>query len=209
MHSAAGKHSKWSRIDAAGIGVCAVMSLLWYGITISPLLEQRSRTADLRHQIRDQQQKAEQLKVAVASVQQQLETVRGELSAGNIQLDSAAHINRRIAELTDFFTDCMLHIDDVQTGRISSGLQCDLVPITIVGRGAYPQCVRFLHGLCSRFPDMSVMRIEFRGTPARTTQAEQFRFEMFWYTAPNSAVRSAASAGTRHPVAFAAWGQME
>ena len=96
----------------------------------------------------------------MASTQQQLEVVRRELAMNGLELDSAAHINKRIAVLTEFFADCTLHIDDVQTGRICSGLQCDLVPITIVGRGAYPQCVRFLHRLCSTFPDMSVMRIE-------------------------------------------------
>jgi Tfp pilus assembly protein PilO len=192
MQSAVTQH-RWSRIDAAGVGVCALLSLLWYFITISPLLEQRSRTAGLRREIQDQQQTAEQLKTAMVSAQQQLETVGRELSTNGVQLDSAAHINQRIAELTDFFTTCTLHIDDVQTGRISSGLQCDLVPITIVGRGPYPQCVRFLHGLCSTFPDMSVMRIEFRGAPGPAAQPEQFRFEMFWYAAPNSAVQGVAS----------------
>jgi hypothetical protein len=209
VYSATVKQGRWSRIDAAGIGACAVISLLWYVMTISPLLEQRSRTADLRHEIGDQRQKAEQLKDAMASAQQQLETVRRELAAGGVQLDSAAHINRRIAVLTEFFTDCALHIDDVQTGRISRGLQCDLVPITIVGRGAYPQCIRFLRGLSSTFPDMSVMRIEFRGTPAPVTQPEQFRFEMFWYAAPNSAVQSLASERIRNLVASGAWVQTE
>jgi hypothetical protein len=199
------KQSRWSRIDAAGIGACAAISLLWYLITISPLLEQRSRTADLRHQIREQQEKAEQLRTAMASAQRQWEAVREELAASEVQLDSAAHINRRIAALTEFFTDCTLHIDDVQTGRISSGPQCDLVPITIVGRGPYSQCVRFLHGLCSTFPDMSVMRIEFRGAPAPAAQPEHFRFEMFWYAAPNSAVQSVASDTTRNLGVSGAW----
>lgn len=209
MPSTTVKYGRWSRIDAAGIAICVLMSLLWYMITVSPLLEQRARTVDLRREIRDQRHKTEQLKTAMASAQQQLETVRQELSTSAVELDSAAHINRRIADLTEFFTDCTLHIDDIQTGRVSTGLQCDLVPITIVGRGAYTQCIRFLHGLCAQFPDMSVMRIEFRGTPGPTTRAEQFRFEMFWYAAPNSAVRSAASERVQELVASTAWDQTE
>jgi len=205
MRVATIKQGGLTRIDAAGIGICVLISLAWYVTTISPLLEQRSRAADLRRQIEEQQHKAGQLKAGMATAQRQWEVVRKELATNDVQLDSAAHINRRIAVLTEFFSNCDLHIDDVQTGRISGGLQCDLVPITVVGRGAYPQCIRFLHGLCSTFPDMSVMRIELRGTPAPVAQPEKFRFDMFWYAAPNSAVRSTASESTRSPVASGTW----
>lgn len=185
MHASSGKQSRWSRIDAAGAGVCILISLLWYLTTISPLLKQQARTADLRRKITERKQESEQLKTATTVARRQLEAARLELETNGIELDSAAHINKRIAGLTDFFSDCTLHIDDVQTGRISTGLQCDLVPITIVGRGDYPHCVQFLHGLSSTFPDMSMMRIEFRGTPAPVSQPEQFRFDMFWYAATN------------------------
>jgi hypothetical protein len=168
-----------------GIGVCVAITLLWYAATISPLIRQQSLTADLRGRIRDQQRTTERTKAATVAAQQQLQVVRQELAAGGIRLDSAVHINTRIARLTEFFSECALHVDDIQTGRIRSGLQCDLVPIAIVGRGAYPPCVRFLHKLCSAFPDMSVMQVEFRGAPAREVRPQQFRFEMFWYAVPN------------------------
>lgn len=193
----------------AGIGACALISLLWYATTISPLLRQRATTAELRHQIQGRQQKSQDLRAAMASAQQQLEIVRRELAAGGLQLDSAAHINKRIAVLTEFFAECALHIDDVQTGRICSGLQCDLVPITIVGRGAYPQCVRFLHQLSSTLPDMRVTLVEFKGTPARAAESQQFRFEMFWYAAPNSGIPNTAMENDRRLVASGLWGLVE
>jgi hypothetical protein len=201
MRSAKSNRTRWTRIDVIGVGVCAVISLLWYLTTVNPLLAQRLRTADLRRQIRDQQQKTEELKIAMASAHQQLGAVRRDLAASGVELDRAAHINRRIALLTEFFAGCDLHVDDVQTGRICKGLQCDLVPITLVGRGAYDQCVRFLHGLCATFPDMSVMRIEFKGNPSPSAPSEQFRFEMFWYAAPDSSARSEAAAETRRLLA--------
>lgn len=194
------RRHRWTRIDAVGIGVCVAITLLWYAATISPLIRQRSLTADLRGRIRDQQRTTERTKAATVAAQQQLQVVRQELAAGGIRLDSAAHINTRIARLTEFFTECALHIDDIQTGRTCSGLQCDLVPIAIVGRGAYTQCVRFLHRLSSAFPDMSVTRVEFRGVPAREIQPQQFRFEMFWYAATNGAAWDDAS----RPVGLAA-----
>lgn len=193
VQSAAIKSGSVLGIHAAGVGVCVAISLLWYATTVGPLLRQRSLAAEQQQKIQTQQQKAEEMRNALASVQRQLRTVQQELAAGAIQLDSAAQINRRMAALTEFFAERALHIDDVQTGRTYSGLQCDLVPITIVGRGDYTQCVRFLHKLCSVFPDMSVMRVELRGLgdsglrtlPGSVATAQQFRFELFWYTAPH------------------------
>lgn len=192
MHLTTGKQGSFPGIDAAGVGVCALISLLWYLTTLSPLLEQRSITGGLRQEIGNRQLKAEERKAAIAAATQQLAAVRQELSTSGVRLDSAAYINKRIAGLTELFASCALHIDDVQTGQVCNGLQCDLVPITFVGRGAYPQCVRFLHGLPSLFPDMSVMRIEFTGSPARTAEPERFRFEMFWYAAPRNAAQAVA-----------------
>ncbi|MEN6333535.1 MAG: hypothetical protein ABFE01_04695 [Phycisphaerales bacterium] len=184
-----GKRTRWCRIDAVGLGVCVTISLLWYLTTVNPLLAQRLRTAELRREIRDLQGQTDELRVAKASARQLLTAVRKDLDAGGVELDLAAHINKRIAMLTEFFAGCDLHIDDVQTGRVCRGLQCDLVPITFVGRGPYGQCIRFLHGLCGTFPDMSVLRIDLKGNPSPAAPPEQFQFEMFWYAAPDSAAR--------------------
>jgi Tfp pilus assembly protein PilO len=208
MQPATGKPGGVLGIDAAGVGVCALISLLGYAAIVGPVLQQRSLAAEQQQKIHLQQQKAEEMRNALTLVQRQMTTVQEELAAGTIQLDSAAQINRRMAALTEFFAECGLHIDDVQTERTYSGLQCDLVPITIVGRGGYVQCVRFLHRLCSVFPDMSVTQIEIRGTGhpgpgstpsmgdvspagvrtawAGSSTAQQFRFGLFWYTAPTS-----------------------
>lgn len=189
MPSTTVKPSGLPAIDAAGLAVFLAISSLWYVTTLRPLLEQRSVVAGLHQEIEDRERRSEDLKTAAAAATRQLTAVRQELSAGGVDLDSAAHINRRIARLTEFFAGCALHIDDVQTGAVSSGLQCDLVPMTFVGRGTYPQCVRFLHGLPAQFADMSVMRVELTGIPSRTVEPERFRFEMFWYAAPDSAAR--------------------
>lgn len=192
-----------------GLGLCAAISLLWYLTTVNPLLAQRLRTADLRRQIRDLERQTEEVKAAKASASQLLAAVRRDLDAGGFDLDRAANINRRIALLTEFFGGCALHVDDVKTGRICRGLQCDLVPITIVGRGDYGHSIRFLHGLCKTFPDMSVMRIDLKGNPSPTAPPEQFQFEMFWYAAPDSTARADVSAGARELLASSLGGLVE
>jgi Tfp pilus assembly protein PilO len=178
-------------IDAMGAGVCVLASLLGYVALVNPLLQKRSAATGLERELQTRQQKVAEAQAAVAAAQERLTTARQQLAAGAIQLESSAHINKRIAGMTEFFSGCELHVDDVRTGRVSGGAQYDLVPITILGRGGHRQCVTLLHGLCSKYPDMSVMRIEFSANPAETAGSGRFRFELFWYAAPGGPAQKA------------------
>ncbi len=180
--------SKWGGllwIDAAGIGACVLVSLIGYMTLVHPLLQKRAAAAGMQREMETRQQKASELEAAVAAAKERLTAARQQLAAGAVQLEPATHINRRIAGVTEFFSGCELHVDDVQTGRVSGGLQYDLVPITILGRGGHRQCVQLLHGLCSKYPDMSVMRLELSGNPAESAGSGKFRFELFWHAAPS------------------------
>lgn len=191
---AASMKSKWGGllwIDATGAGVCLLASLLGYVALVNPLLQKRSVATGLQRELETRQQKVAEVQANVAAAQERLATAKQQLAAGAIQLESAAHLNKRIAGMTEFFSGCALHVDDVQTGRVSNGAQYDLVPITILGRGGHGQCVKLLHGLCSKYPDMSVMRIEFSANPAEAADSGKFRFELFWYAAPSGAAAKA------------------
>ena len=85
-------------------------------------------------------------------------------------------------------------------GEMCRGLHCDVIPITIVGRGAYERYGRFLHGLGSAFPDMSVVEIELTGNPAQAEQSETFRFELLWYAL--SEMQVAGALPTKLPGSF-------
>ena len=186
------RESRLLWIDAAGIGVCVLASVAGYMALVNPFLQTRSAATDLCREMETRHKKVAELESSVAMVKDRLDAAQQQLATGAIQLESAAHINKRIAGVTEFLSRCDLHVDDVQTGRVSSGLQYDLVPITIVGRGAYAQCVKLLQGLCSKYPDMSVMRIELAGSPTERAETEKFRFELFWYAAPGKPAPKAA-----------------
>jgi len=109
--------------------------------------------------------------VALAQGQDRLETLKDELASGSVTLDSTTHINKRIAGLASFFAECKLEVDDVRTGEMCPGLHCDVVPMTIVGRGSYERYGRFLHGLGS--------------------ESETFRFELLWYALSQTPVAAA------------------
>jgi hypothetical protein len=189
--------SKWGGllwIDAAGIGVCVLVSLMGYMTLVHPFVQERAAAAEMEREMETQEQKVSELESAVAAAQERLTAARQELAAGIVQLEPAAHINKRIAGVTEFFADCQLYVDDVWTGRVSGGLQYDLVPITILGRGGHRQCVQLLHGLCSKYPDTSVMRLELSGNPAESADSGKFRLELFWYAAPSGSAQKAGNA---------------
>lgn len=173
------------KVDAAGVGLCAASSLLFYWLTIQPFLQRQSVAAEQRGELKSRQDKVAELKAAIAEVHERVTAVQTDLAASSIQLEPAAHINRRVAGLTQFFSDCELDIDDVQTGRLYSGLQYDLVPITVLGRGPYGQCVKFFRGLRAKFPDMSVARIELSGNVEKKAEEGTFQFDLLWYAAPD------------------------
>jgi len=181
------KQSSLLWIHAVGIGACLLISLLAYRILVGPILERRAAAADLSRAKQTRQEETAQLEAAIVAAQERLDAARQRLAAGAVQLESADHVNQRIAALTALFSDCRLHVDDVRTGGVSGGRQYDLVPITLVGRGAYRQCLRLLHGLHARYPDMSVVRIELSANPAEQPDGGRFRLELFWYAAPNAA----------------------
>jgi hypothetical protein len=179
-------------IDAAGIGVCLLASAIGYAALVRPYVQRRAAAAHLAGELETRHKKVAELDSAVDAAQDSLTAVQQQLKTGAVQLEAATHINRRIAGVTEFFSRCELHVDDVQTGRVSPRPQYDLVPITLVGRGAHAQCVRLLHELCVKYPDMSVLRIDVAGSPSEHPDLEKLRFELFWYAAPSGPAPKAA-----------------
>jgi len=173
------------KIDAAGIGLCIAASLMFYWMTIEPFLQRQSLAGKQRRELNTQQGRVAEIKAATAKVQQRLTSVQEDLAAGAVKLEPAVHINKRVAGLTQFFSECELDVDDVQTGRVYNGLQYDLVPITILGRGPYRQCIKFFHGLRSMFPDMSMARIELSRNAGQKGEQAIFQFDLLWYAAPD------------------------
>jgi hypothetical protein len=173
------------KIDAIGIGLCAAASLAFYWVTVQPCLQRQSFAAEQRRELTSRQDKVVELNAAAARVQERLAGAQADLAAGPVQLESAAHINKRVAGLTQFFSDCELDVDDVQTGQVYNGVQYNLVPITVLGRGAYGLSVKFFHGLRTMFPDMGVARIELSRNPGKNAERGAFQFDLLWYAAPD------------------------
>lgn len=184
MHRVLPERLSLLKIDAAGIGLCVAASLAFYWLTVQPFLERQSLAGEQRRELKTRQGKIADIKGATAKVQERMTLAQRDLAAGAIKLEPAAHINKRVAGLTQFFRECELDVDNVQTGRVYNGLQYDLVPITVLGRGPYRQCTEFFHGLRSTFPDMSMARIELSRSAGQKGEQAIFAFDLLWYAAP-------------------------
>jgi len=184
--------------DAAGMVVCVAASLGVYFFVLAPLMAQRSALESCRGELAIQSEKSAKLKASMSRLRNHLGAIQKELGRSQIKLEKASHINRRVAQINAFLADCELHVDQVQispsheqrnrittdsslNGRgCATRQRCDLIPISISGKGGYKQCVAFLHKLYQAFPDISVAGFELRGNPASPEQLGTFRFELFW-----------------------------
>ncbi len=171
------------QIDATASAVCLVTSLAVFFVVLYPLIRQNSLLADQRNKLAANRDESSRLSASMGMLSNQLAAVQKELDASMIRLGSSDRTNQRLAGLTSLFTDCSLAVDDIQAGTIFAGDTCDLVPISITGRGQYTQCVVALQKLRQRFADMSVARIILKGDPARAEGTERYRFQLLWHTA--------------------------
>jgi len=189
------KRALW-QIDAVGAAVFVAASLGAYFGVLGPLMAQRSFLESCRQKLTIQSEKAEVIKASMSQLTNRLTIAQKELAASEIKLKTASRINQHVADITTFLGDCELKVDQVQigpplrdpaprepsgnSGKTLVGLRCDLIPISISGKGGYKQCAAFLHQVCRTFPDICVAEFELQGNPAKPGQPGTFRFELFW-----------------------------
>ena len=103
-----------------------------------------------------------------------------------LQLQPAAQINRRIAQVSDLAAKAGLKIDDIAPGTAVRGAQYDMIPIRLAGQGTYLKCVGFLSRLREALPDTGVSALELWSDPTDPDDAASFRFDFLWHAAPGS-----------------------
>jgi len=183
-----GKKRALLQTDAIGAAICLLASFVVYFAALKPLFEQRFFLAKRHKKLAIQREESLSLGASMRTLDNQLVVVQEKLAKNEIKLESSDRINQRIAELTALFNDCALEVDDIQTGKISIGPKCDLVPISIAGRGGYKQCVAFFHMLHQTFADISVAKFELAGGPAKPGRPGTFSFQLFWHTASTARI---------------------
>ena len=176
------------QIDLAGLMVCIAASALAYFVGLGPLLEQRANITTQRGQLLAEQRESIKIEAALTTLKKKAIAVRQELTEKDIELESTDRLNLRLAELARVLGASELQIDIVNTGSISNGHYCDLVPIHVSGQSSFRQCAAGFRRLYKTLRDVSIVEFNLEGVPEQSEMKSRFTLDMFWYAAPASKV---------------------
>jgi Tfp pilus assembly protein PilO len=182
------KEFKPWQIDAAGVGLCVLLTLGLYLLGVSPWMQQQKDLHTKELELTTQRYKASRLATTKLAVGEQLAEVQESTRRYKLELKPAGQINRRIAAVSELASKAGLKIDDITPGAAVSAARYEMVPIRLAGQGTYLTCVSFLSRLRRALPDTGVSALELRGDPANPDDTTGFRFDLLWYAAPRSSL---------------------
>ncbi|MBI1367841.1 MAG: type 4a pilus biogenesis protein PilO [Planctomycetes bacterium] len=179
------KSNAW-QIDAAALGACLLLTGAVYFVGLKPMLDRETERASQQERLIDLHSQSAQLATHLNDSRATLTRMRKKIEDSAIQLQSTAHLNKRLADVTALATECGLQVNEIQPGSITRGERYETVPINLAGTGYYSACANFLHRLQAAFPDTGVSAFEMTGKPADPKQPAGFTFNLIWYAAPTS-----------------------
>lgn len=192
--SGEGMRSNW-QVDAAGIGVVVVVTLIAVIVGFKPVVEKRLARSDQKRQLTEQREEVESLTATLGRMRSQLVRVEQAIEQSELRLEPVRQLNRRVAELAELAGACELSVDVIQPGAARSGQRYEFVPIQLGGTAEYARCARFLRELSRQFPDVAVTAMELDAQPGDAERVARFRFMLSWHAAP--AMTANAAGGER------------
>ena len=170
-------------IDAAGLGVCLVISIAFYVLGVAPLIQ---RSADIQDSIQERQHQ-EQTKADLArshnQLKQRLEQVQKELNEAGIQLQPMSRLNEYLAQLTNLATQNGLSLHEIKSGKPVTLKHYRSIPIHLSGMGTYQNSVSFLHSLNEKFPDIRVFGLNLNVLTDPGKPQAKVNMGLVWHTA--------------------------
>ena len=176
--------NRLSWIDPFGVALCISLTVALYALVVQPLSETQASHGNAQEERTGNREKILALETVIAELKDALRTTQQGLEQSQANLRPMPQMNQRMAELTQLFGDCQLSIDNIQIGEASEGAQRPTVPVSIIGTGAYRQCVVFLHRLRKEFSDFTLTTIVVSGTPTTMDDRDTFHFELAWFSSP-------------------------
>ena len=175
--------AKW-HIDACGAAVCLALTCGVWFLAVEPLRAQRAAAAAHVRELDEKTLDAKHLAIQVRQAQTQLAAVRKQLGEIKLDLQSAARVNQRIAEVTAAAGQCGLEVSDVRPGRAVVGQRHAIQPIEMSGTGSYPAAVQFVRKFHQSFGDSGFASFELAGNPGAPSMPASFHFRIHWYVEP-------------------------
>lgn len=170
-------------IDAAGLGVCLVISIASYALGVAPLIQ---RSADIQDSIQERQHQ-EQAKADLArshnQLKQRLEQAQKELNEAGIQLQPMSRLNEYLAQLTNLATQNGLSLHEIKSGKPVTLKHYRSIPIRLSGTGTYQDSVSFLRRLNKEFPDIRVSALNLNVLTDPGKPQAKVNMGLVWHTA--------------------------
>jgi Tfp pilus assembly protein PilO len=175
---------RWWRIDAAGLFVCAALTVFVYATSLHPILVRQVDAVQQAIELDNNKSESENVLSSLTELKRSLANIEQKLAESPLRLHPVTAVNQRIAAITGFADKSGLQINKIQPAAPIAGTHYDTVPIHLAGLGNYQKVAAFLHQLHSAFPDMGVIAFDLTGKPADPKQPAEFRFQLAWFAAP-------------------------
>lgn len=171
------------RIDAAGLGVCLVISIASYALGVAPLIQRAAEFQDAIQERQDQEQVKADLARSHNQLKQKLQQTRKELNESAFQLQPINRLNQYLAQLTNLATKSGLSLHEIKSGKPITLKHYRSIPIRLSGTGTYQDGISFLHRLNREFPDIRVSTLHLGVLPPTGNPQAKINMSLAWYAA--------------------------
>ncbi len=166
-------------VHAAGAGLLLAVGAAWFLFGVRPLLNERERSTRLADDARVAHEEVQTLVRRRDARQEDRRRIESDLASMTVRLRPATAVNAQLAELTRLAERHRLRVDRIEPGTAVDTPLAVRVPLSLAGRGASPDAVRFLADLRARFPDIAVDAFEISAGSGEVDAA--IRFDCVWY----------------------------
>jgi hypothetical protein len=180
MKALVSRFNLW-QIDALGVGVCALLALIWYGAGLQPLSQARAARQAMLDEAGEREQKASHVEDVRRLTEKSLSQIRTELQSVRVRLVQADQSTSRTRAVTALAANFRLTIDEIKPGAPVAASRFTTIPILVSGSGNASDCAHFLHELRAQFPDLGVTAFELRAEPENPDRPARFTFNFVWY----------------------------
>ena len=168
-------------VDAAVVIVCLVAALPLCFARVNPFLRSADAVGERTARLSLLRESVARADRALAAQRDRLRAVQAQVDAERRRLQSAGHLNRRLARLTELAGATGLEVEEILPGQASRRPRYTIVPVTLTANGNYPTCAIFLARLKEAFPDTSVASFELNGYPQGPQRRARLHLDLRWH----------------------------
>jgi hypothetical protein len=183
MNTEAWIKSAW-RVDAAGVGLVALVTLIVWPIGVEPIVSTGSALQRDGAALDVVQGEIKETQARLSDTSARGRSVRAALDASRGDLEPTSRANAVRAEVLALAERHALSVAGVEIGTPVLGTRVDEHPWQLNGTGNIGDCVAFLGALSAARRDTRVRTVRLSGNAEDPTPRAAFQLEIVWYASP-------------------------